>query len=692
MSKYAFDVFYCVLVSLHAWIAVPRRPNRLLLPSSLGAPSSAPTYLLGLAAAVHYAGGELARENFGKKQLLRSSCQNVTFRFLIRSSMGGSKRPEEGEAAERRKESSSSTVSTSLAATQSAVSAAYARRLLENFDALRHQSGGGADNLCDVEIVPGHGSSKVFLAHRTVLSAASPYFNAMFTGRLAEAKRHQVVLRSVSEDALDSLLDFIYTGSVAVDRHNVQELMVAADMMELREVVQLCTAYLEGELEPTNVVGIYRFASDHNCSALRVSAESFIHQNFDEVSKGEEFRDLPREMLIEFLRSELLRVDAEYQVFRGAMNWICADVTTRRCFIFDVLKFVRLPLVPCKLLDACAAECADASIRVALNSVKQDLLSRKGSLVPLNAHPRRAAKKNVYVIGGSQRELRSAWTKSERTYNTVEVFDTFERRWREASPMRVGRILPGIAVLNGLIYVCGGEVDSQILANGEVYDPNEDEWRVMASMTIPRCEFGMCALGTHLYAFGGWVGEDIGGSIERYDAATDQWTLIDKMPEPRFSMGIVAHQSLIYLVGGCTHSRRHMQELVSFNPVTVEWNTHASMLEPRSQMGCVVLDDHLYVLGGTNRHNEVLQSVERYSFVRNTWERVPSMLQPRASPSLAAADGKIFVFGGDQINEVNFYRARTTISSAECFDPLANAWTESEALPQSRSEAGAVVI
>ena len=57
--------------------------------------------------------------------------------------------------------------------------------------------------------------------------------------------------------------------------------------------------------------------------------------------------------------------------------------------------------------------------------------------------------------------------------------------------MRIARILPGIAVLNGHVFVCGGEVDSQILANGEIYDPHEDTWCEMASMTIPRCEFGM---------------------------------------------------------------------------------------------------------------------------------------------------------------------------------------------------------
>ena len=34
--------------------------------------------------------------------------------------------------------------------------------------------------------------------------------------------------------------------------------------------------------------------------------------------------------------------------------------------------------------------------------------------------------------------------------------------------MDIGRILPGIAILSGQIFVCGGEVDSKILANGEV--------------------------------------------------------------------------------------------------------------------------------------------------------------------------------------------------------------------------------
>ncbi len=109
-------------------------------------------------------------------------------------------------------------------------------------------------------------------------------------------------------------------------------------------------------------------------------------------------------------------------------------------------------------------------------------------------------------------------------------------------------------------------------------------------------------------------------------------------------------------------------------------------------MGCVVLEDYLYVAGGTNRNNEVLKSVERYSFSKDKWEMLPCMKEPRASPAMAAANGRIYAFGGEIIIDVNFYRARTTVATAECFDPLTGEWADCAPLPESRSEAGAVVL
>lgn len=48
--------------------------------------------------------------------------------------------------------------------------------------------------------------------------------------------------------------------------------------------------------------------------------------------------------------------------------------------------------------------------------------------------------------------------------------------------MGIGRILPGVAALNGRIYVVGGEQESHILANGEVYNPSDDSWEKVPCM------------------------------------------------------------------------------------------------------------------------------------------------------------------------------------------------------------------
>jgi hypothetical protein len=129
------------------------------------------------------------------------------------------------------------------------VQGVYARRLLANFELLRQQTlSEGARSLCDVEITPGwvHNDNggadsgggggadaavggvdgtpgpRVFYAHRTVLAASSPYFMAMFTRGLAEASRERVVLQSISDRSLESLLGFIYSGRIDISRDNVQ--------------------------------------------------------------------------------------------------------------------------------------------------------------------------------------------------------------------------------------------------------------------------------------------------------------------------------------------------------------------------------------------------------------------------------------------------------------------------------------
>lgn len=176
------------------------------------------------------------------------------------------------------------------------------------------------------------------------------------------------------------------------------------------------------------IIFFFRFAEGHNCKELAKSATDYIHAHFPQICTEDEIYDLPKEQLTRFLTSENLRVDTEFQVFQAAVRWIEQDIVPRRRYVFEILKHVRLPLLSLCLLERTISECTDSSLRVALKSVHNDLISKKGSLVPLYVQPRLGAKKNIYVIGGAKREHMSGWNRdSESSFTSVEKFDTFRR-------------------------------------------------------------------------------------------------------------------------------------------------------------------------------------------------------------------------------------------------------------------------
>lgn len=63
--------------------------------------------------------------------------------------------------------------------------------------------------LCDVVLIA---QERRIRAHRLVLSAASDYFEAMFTNDVREATEEEVKMQDVDPDALEALVEYMYTG------------------------------------------------------------------------------------------------------------------------------------------------------------------------------------------------------------------------------------------------------------------------------------------------------------------------------------------------------------------------------------------------------------------------------------------------------------------------------------------------
>lgn len=137
--------------------------------------------------------------------------------------------------------------------------------------------------MCDVALVAEGTEINV---HKLIMASVSPYFMAMFGGRMSECRADKVKLNGVNGDALKELVEYVYTAQIEITEENVQNLLPAASLLELTYVRESCCNFLQSQLHPSNCLGIRQFADIHACTDLLDQAKSFTEQHFADVVHG----------------------------------------------------------------------------------------------------------------------------------------------------------------------------------------------------------------------------------------------------------------------------------------------------------------------------------------------------------------------------------------------------------------------
>ncbi|XP_018427501.1 PREDICTED: actin-binding protein IPP [Nanorana parkeri] len=566
----------------------------------------------------------------------------------------------------------------------------HAQLILQQMNKMRQQR-----EFCDLRIQVG---LVVFSVHKLVLAASSPYFSALLSSGLKESSDDVVQIQEVEPDSFQLLLDFIYTGSVHISAENVQGLMVAADMLQLNDLVALCCDFLKEQIEPGNCVGFFQFSEQLSCQPLLEFTESYIHAHFPEAKQGDEFLNLTKDQLTRILRSEELCIEDEHQVFGAAMAWLQRDTATRKRHVVEVLEPVRFPLLPPQRLQKDIEEVTDFSLRVALQTLLREYCEPGQSpkdrklcnfLQPARVWPRRKARKFLYAIGGYTRLQGGRWSDS-RALSCVERFDTFSQYWSTVSSLHQARSGMCAAVLEGRIYVVGGEKDSMIFDCVECYDPITKQWTAAPSMNQPRCGLGVCSCHGAIYAMGGWVGAEIGNGIERFSPEENTWQVVGKMSVPRYNFACCERQGLIYIVGGISHEGLELSSAEAYDPIYKRWTLLPPMSTRRAYLGIACLNDCLYAVGGWNERQDALNTVERYSFEEELWAEVSPMKFPRTGVSVISVNGLLYAAGGRAI--LHNFSAPVTSDAVEVYNPHTDTWTEIGSMITSRCEGSLAVL
>ncbi|KAG1371740.1 putative BTB/POZ and MATH domain-containing protein 3 [Cocos nucifera] len=178
------------------------------------------------------------------------------------------------------------------------------------------ESGMGSDIVFEV-------GDETFKAHKQILAARSPVFNAQFFGLIGDPKMDRVVVQDVEPPAFKAMLLFLYsdefpdvhelTGSVSLCTSTilVQHLLAAADRYGLDRLRRLCESKLCEELTADTVAATLALAEQHQCSHLKSVCLKFTaaRENLGVVMQTEGFNYL--EETCPSLLSDLLATVAE---------------------------------------------------------------------------------------------------------------------------------------------------------------------------------------------------------------------------------------------------------------------------------------------------------------------------------------------------------------------------------------------
>eukprot|EP00058_Branchiostoma_floridae_P025997 XP_002611487.1 hypothetical protein BRAFLDRAFT_63878 [Branchiostoma floridae] len=184
-----------------------------------------------------------------------------------------------------------------------------------------------------------------FPCHRLVLSAASPYFRAMFTSGMAESRQETVVLQGLDEDMFEEILSYIYTGTVHVSLNKVQPLYQAADLLQLDYVRDTCSSYMAMSLASSTCVDMYNFAGAFSVDIVLLRCRQWICRHFAKFVSSEEFCRLSVNQLTEIISHDELDVKEETTVWEAVVRWVQHSREDRLDHLDSILHDIRFSLL-----------------------------------------------------------------------------------------------------------------------------------------------------------------------------------------------------------------------------------------------------------------------------------------------------------------------------------------------------------
>ncbi|XP_072105793.1 kelch-like protein 11 [Mobula birostris] len=394
---------------------------------------------------------------------------------------------------------------------------------------------------CDLTLSVG---GREFRAHRSVLAAATEYFEPLLGGNFEESRSERVEMRNWSTqpgpdpDTVEAVIQYMYTGAIRVCTGTVHEVLELADRFLLLQLKEFCGEFLKKKLNLTNCVAVHSLAHMYSLDQLALKAADMIRRDFYKVIWDDEFYTLPFHLVRDWLSDSEITVDSEEVLFEAVVKWVHRNPEEREKHFEELFKLLRLPqmkptyltrIIKSEQLVAGSASClrlvAEAVEGHALRSENQQPASPDSwasHVVPFQ--PRFGQNMDVIMVVGGVSEG------GDYLSECVGYF-VDEDRWVNLPHIHNHLDGHAMAVTESHVYVAGS-MEPGFAKTVERYSPNRNSWEQLSNLITRKHSFGLMAVKQHLYSIGGHGNFSPGfKDVDVYEPENDRWHHLQSAPK-----------------------------------------------------------------------------------------------------------------------------------------------------------------
>ncbi|GBO45551.1 Kelch-like protein 3 [Araneus ventricosus] len=501
----------------------------------------------------------------------------------------------------------------------------------------------GQQQLCDGILKTHDGTT--FRIHKVILSLRSDYFRAFYRSNL---NKETVVIPYVDSKTLESILLYIYTGTIEVNENNLCNLAIASNFLLMDDLLKSCRKFAIKHMRSANCLSFLSVAWKTDRLAIMENCYRYALVHFEDILKTSigELEKLPVEILKKLLVSDSLNVISEKSTWKAIVLWTEANRSARLPDVPALLTCLRLEkgvdedlakeivfhpivsrnphicgLMPSDKSDHYMLKCKILSQDASLEPHYQNLPCSYGPRIPNNLH----------IIA------RHKLTPSE---DNSEVFLTYDSEldfWRQIGKTEF--FIEKMIQIGRFIYMFKVEQ-----MPGSIFDIVEEEWLPRSIPFVPGYRSCIVALREEIYSFAISVFDsDKKYTIFSYEFQTNNWKSTGKTP---YSViyGAVTVKDQIYIVGKAEVALDEFRPLMyqAYDPEKDTWKSLPAPNIYRENFSLVAFHEKVFAIGGNNRE-VYLENVELYDPLKNTWMSLPDIPFVYISPKAVVVDNKLIV-------------------------------------------------